>query len=112
MKCRKPNHFAKICRSTGVRRDETHQKQRQPALRQVWVKSERWEKDQIGDMPPLEDIEDNGVFVILCAGDNDGKTMPPLVGRVEIEGVKTNGLIATWATVNVIDMTTFRKITT
>ena len=78
----------------------------------MWAKSESWEEDQIGDMPPLEYIEDDGVFVISCAGGDDGERMPPPLGRVEIKGLKTNVLINTAATVNIMDMPMLQKLTT
>ena len=44
-KCRKPNHFVKIGRSTGARRDKTDWNPRQPVLRQVWFEAEKCKKD-------------------------------------------------------------------
>ena len=110
--CRKQNHFTKVCRSFGANRAKTHQNPRVPVLRQEHVEKEDWERDLPGDMPPLEDIEDNGVFVISCTGGDDGERMPPPVGQVEIEGVKTQALIHTGATVTIIDMSMLRRMTT
>ena len=53
-------------------------------MRQVCVEGENWKRDLPGNMPLLDGIEDNGVFVISCAGGNKGKRMPPPVRRVEI----------------------------
>ena len=62
-------------------------------------------------MPPLEDIDDDGVFVILCTGGDDGERMQPLVDRVAVERVKIQALIDIEATVNVINMPMLRKMT-
>ena len=66
------NHFAKVCRSAG--REDAHQGQRKPVLRQVWVEKENWEEASGEDLPPLEDIDDDGVFLISCANNDEGKT--------------------------------------
>ena len=71
---------------------------------------ENWGRDLPSDMPLLEDIEDNGVFVISCARGDEGERMPPPVGGVEIEGVKTQALFDTAAMVNVMDVPTLRKM--
>ena len=63
-------------------------------------------------MSPLEDIDDNGVFVISCTGGKEGERMPPPVGKVKIEGVKTQALIDTGASVNIMDMPTLRQMIT
>ena len=88
-----------VCKSTGRGKDDAHSSMRRSALRQVWVKNESWEEQQLTDLPPLEDIEDNGVFVISRASGDNGERLPPPVGTVEIEGTTTDALIDTWATV-------------
>ena len=54
------------------------------------MEGEVWENTATMEMPLLEDINDNGLFVISCANSDDGERLPSPVGTVEIEGTVTN----------------------
>ena len=61
-------------------------------------------------MPRLEDIEYDGVFIISCAGGDEGREDATTGGQIEIEGIKTHALIDTGAMVNVMDLPMLQKI--
>ena len=64
------------------------------------------------NLPPLEDVDEESVFVISCTEDEMAKRLPPSVGDIEAEGAEILALINTGATVNVMDMSKLHRLKT
>ena len=64
--------------------DQHHR--RKPASRQAQADEESWEPRVIRDLPALEDIDDENVFMISCQRDKANLRDLPLADDIEIEG--------------------------
>ena len=65
-RCKEPTHFAKVCQKTERVRGREGQYWGRPELRQAQMAEESWESRQLRSLPPLEDIDDESVFMISC----------------------------------------------
>ena len=81
-------------------------------MHQVTLSGEDLKNPSLGEMPPFEDDEDNGVSVISYTGRESNKRWPPPMSTVEIEGTTTSALIDTGASVNVMGTAMLKSLAT
>ena len=81
-------------------------------LRQVTIACEDMESSFPGEMPPLEDIEDDGMLVIPYAEIEGHQKNPPPMGIIKVEGTPTRAIIDTGTSVDVTDTVMLGRLTT
>ena len=62
-------------------------------MRQAQTAEESWEPQLIRDITPLEDIDDESVFMISCQENEADMRELPREGSIEIEGTAMLALI-------------------